>query len=212
MKEKIRNKFLGISEPSDNRLRSLIILVVWMILITLLIFYVRSYNVNNSKEEVITFNNLGDIFSIYKDYNYEIIINDLDDNVTTYKGTMKNTIDTGVKTRGEESISYKVESNIITDTTTNTVIDNLYDDYLAYFFLPSNIYSYVSYLNGEEKEDKNIKTYTFKYVYDDKDIVFEIETTYDKLNNIVISHDDRVYNIKYIKIWGRLWRLVKDLY
>lgn|GEM_PF-3846847 len=200
MKEKIRNKFLGISEPSDNRLRSLIILVVWMILITLLIFYVRSYNVNNSKEEVITFNNLGDIFSIYKDYNYEIIINDLDDNVTTYKGTMKNTIDTGVKTRGEESISYKVESNIITDTTTNTVIDNLYDDYLAYFFLPSNIYSYVSYLNGEEKEDKNIKTYTFKYVYDDKDIVFEIETTYDKLNNIVISHDDRVYNIKYIKI------------
>jgi len=212
MKEKIRNKFLGISEPSDNRLRSLIILVVWMILITLLIFYVRSYNVNNPKEEVITFNNLGDIFSIYKDYNYEIIINDLDDNVTTYKGTMKNTIDTGVKTKGEESISYKVESNIITDTTTNTVIDNLYDDYLAYFFLPSNIYSYVSYLNGEEKEDKNIKTYTFKYVYDDKDIVFEIETTYDKLNNIVISHDDRIYNIKYIKIWGRLWRLVKDLY
>ncbi|MBE6158937.1 MAG: hypothetical protein E7159_03850 [Firmicutes bacterium] len=200
MKEKIRNKFLGISEPSDNRLRSLIILVVWMILITLLIFYVRSYNVNNPKEEVITFNNLGDIFSIYKDYNYEIIINDLDDNVTTYKGTMKNTIDTGVKTKGEESISYKVESNIITDTTTNTVIDNLYDDYLAYFFLPSNIYSYVSYLNGEEKEDKNIKTYTFKYVYDDKDIVFEIETTYDKLNNIVISHDDRIYNIKYIKI------------
>ena len=200
MKEKIRNKFLGISEPSNNRLRSLIILVVWMILITLLIFYVRSYNVNNPKEEVITFNNLGDIFSIYKDYNYEIIINDLDDNVTTYKGTMKNTIDTGVKTRGEESISYKVESNIITDTTTNTVIDNLYDDYLAYFFLPSNIYSYVSYLNGEEKEDKNIKTYTFKYVYDDKDIVFEIETTYDKLNNIVISHDDRVYNIKFIKI------------
>ena len=200
MKEKIRNKFLGISEPSDNRLRSLIILVVWMILITLLIFYVRSYNVNNPKEEVIAFNNLGDIFSIYKDYNYEIIINDLDDNVTTYKGTMKNTIDTGVKTRGEESISYKVESNIITDTTTNTVIDNLYDDYLAYFFLPSNIYSYVSYLNGEEKEDKNIKTYTFKYVYDDKDIVFEIETTYDKLNNIVISHDDRVYNIKFIKI------------
>ena len=113
MKEKIRNKFLGISEPSDNRLRSLIILVVWMILITLLIFYVRSYNVNNPKEEVITFNNLGDIFSIYKDYNYEIIINDLDDNVTTYKGTMKSTIDTGVKTRGEESISYKVESNII---------------------------------------------------------------------------------------------------
>ncbi len=200
MKEKIRNKFLGISEPSDNRLRSLIILVVWMILITLLIVYVRSYNVNNSKDEVITFNNLGDIFSIYKDYDYEIIINDLEDNVTTYKGTMKNTIDTGVKTKGEESISYKVESNIITDTTTNTVIDNLYDDYLAYFFLPSNIYSYVSYLNGEEKEDKNIKTYTFKYVYDDKDIVFEIETTYDKLNNIVISHDDRVYNIKYIKI------------
>jgi hypothetical protein len=113
---------------------------------------------------------------------------------------MKNTIDTGVKTRGEESISYKVESNIITDTTTNTVIDNLYDDYLAYFFLPSNIYSYVSYLNVEEKEDKNIKTYTYKYVYDDKDIVFEIETTYDKLNSIVINHDDKVYNIKFIKI------------
>lgn len=200
MKEKIRDKFLGVSEPSDNRLRSAIILAVWMILITILIFYVRSYNVSHSKEEVITFNNLGDIFSIYKDYDYEIIINDLEDNVTTYKGTMKNTIDTGVKTRGEESISYKVESNIITDTTNNTVIDNLYDDYLAYFFLPSNIYSYVSYLNGEEKEDKNIKTYTYKYIYDDKDIVFEIETTYDKLNNIVINHDDKVYNIKFIKI------------
>jgi hypothetical protein len=200
MKEKIRDKFLGVSEPSDNRLRSAIILAVWMVLITILIFYVRAYNVSHPKEEVITFNNLGDIFSIYKDYDYEIIINDLENNVTTYKGTMKNTIDTGVKTRGEESISYKVESNIITDTTTNTVIDNLYDDYLAYFFLPSNIYSYVSYLNGEEKEDKNIKTYTYKYVYDDKDIVFEIETTYDKLNSIVINHDDKVYNIKFIKI------------
>ena len=200
MKEKIRNKFLGVSEPSDNRLRSAIILAVWMVLITILIFYIRAYNVNHPKEETITFNNLGDIFSTYKDYEYEITISDIEDNVVTYKGTMKNTIDTGIKTKGEESISYKVESNIILDTTNNVEIDNLYDDYLAYFFLPSNIYSYVSYLNGEEKEDKNIKLYTYKYIYDDKDIVFEIETTYDKLNNIVISHDDRIYNIKFIKI------------
>ena len=200
MKEKIRNKFLGVSEPSDNKLRSAIILAVWMVLITILIFYVRAYNGNHPKEEVITFNNLGDIFSIYKDYEYEITISDIEDNVVTYKGTMKNTIDTGIKTKGEESISYKVESNIITDTTNNVEIDNLYDDYLAYFFLPSNIYSYVSYLNGEEREDKNIKLYTYKYIYDDKDIVFEIETTYDKLNNIVIRHDDRIYNIKFIKI------------
>ena len=200
MKEKIRNKFLGVSEPSDNRLRSAIILAVWMILITILIFYIRAYNVNHPKEETITFNNLGDIFSTYKDYEYEITISDIEDNVVTYKGTMKNTIDTGIKTKGEESISYKVESNIILDTTNNVEIDNLYDDYLAYFFLPSNIYSYVSYLNGEEKEDKNIKLYTYKYIYDDKDIVFEIETTYDKLNNIVIRHDDRIYNIKFIKI------------
>ena len=70
----------------------------------------------------------------------------------------------------------------------------------------------ISYLNGEEKEDKNIKTYTFKYVYDDKDIVFEIETTLDKLNSIIINHDDKVYNIKFVKIWGRLWGLVRDLY
>lgn len=200
MKEKIRNKFLGVSEPSDNRLRSAIILAVWMVLITILIFYIRAYNVNHPKEETITFNNLGDIFSTYKDYEYEITISDIEDNVVTYKGTMKNTIDTGIKTKGEESISYKVENNIITDTNNNVEIDNLYDDYLAYFFLPSNIYSYVSYLNGEEKEDKNIKLYTYKYIYDDKDIVFEIETTYDKLNNIVISHDDRIYNIKFIKI------------
>ncbi len=200
MKEKIRNKFLGVSEPSDNRLRSAIILAVWMVLITILIFYIRAYNVNHPKEETITFNNLGDIFSTYKDYEYEITISDIEDNVVTYKGTMKNTIDTGIKTKGEESISYKVENNIITDTNNNVEIDNLYDDYLAYFFLPSNIYSYVSYLNGEEKEDKNIKLYTYKYIYDDKDIVFEIETTYDKLNNIVISHDDKIYNIKFIKI------------
>ena len=200
MKEKLKNKFLGINEPSDNKLKSAIILAVWIILISILIIYIRSYNASHPVEEKVPFNNLGDIFSIYKDYDYEIIINDLDDNVTTYKGTMNNTIDTGVKTRGEESISYKVESNIITDTNNNVEIDNLYDDYLAYFFLPSNIYSYISYLNGEEVEDKNIKTYTYKYIYDDKDIVFEIETTYDKLNSIVINHDDKVYNIKFIKI------------
>ena len=199
MKEKLKNKFLGISEPSDNKLRSAIILFVWIVLLSSLIAYIRVYRANNPIEEVKSFNSLGDIFDKYKDYDYEISIKDVEGNKVVYKGTFKNTINTGTKVDGDNSFDYKVENNIIKDTTNDIELESLYDGYLSYFFFPQNIYTYVSYLKSEEREDNGIKVYLYKYTYDDKDITFDIETTFDKLNNIVMSYDDKIYEMKFIK-------------
>ena len=89
--------------------------------------------------------------------------------------------------------------NALNDINTDNeeVIEDLYEDYLSYFFTPSNIYNYLSFLSAKEKEDGDIKIYNYEYVYDDKDITFDITTTVNRIQEIVITYDNHIYNIKF---------------
>ena len=195
MKEKIKNKFLGINEVSDNKSKSIIILLIWVVFISFIVLISRN-NIRNNNTQDIVFNNLSDIFSSYVNYDYIINIKDIDNNKVSYKGKVINNIDTGTRTINEDVLSYKIEDNIIYDSDNNE-IDNLYMNYLSYFFKPSNLYDYLSYLKSEEKVDKNLKIYTYNYMYEDKEITFDITTTTDKIDEIIISYNDNIYSIKY---------------
>ena len=198
MKEKLKNKFLGINELSENKEKSLILLLIWIVFIGGVVIYIKSYkDQEQTTQNVFVFNNLETIFNEYKDYKYDISIKDVEGNTSLFAGSIKDGVDTGTKTVGEEIVNYKNDNNIITNTDTNQIIDNLYDGYLSYFFKADNIYNYVSFLSGETREDKDIKIYSYEYVYDDKNISFEITTTVNRISSIVITYDDHIYNIKY---------------
>ena len=200
MKEKLKNKLLGVNEEPVNKQKSMIMLLIWFVFISMVIVYIRNSNNDNNqhvKEETIIFDSIGDIFNKYVNYDYDIKISDIDNNIVKFIGSYKEGIDTGYKVINEEKINYKIENNIIINTDNNEEIENLYDNYLYYFFKPSNIYSYVSYLKNEEKIDVDSKLYTYNYVYDDKDITFEIETSKDLIKNIIIRYNDNKYEIKY---------------
>ena len=199
MKEKLKNKLLGINEISDNKQKPIIFLLIWLIFIGAVVVLVRNNtnNVDNSNQNVVAFNSLETIFDRYKTYKYEISISDLDNNKILYKGDYKNGVNTGSRINGEETINYKIEDNIIINSDTNEIIENLYGNYLSVFFVPSNIYTYIRTISGTEKEDGNIKKYNYEYMYEDKNIYIEINTTKDLIDSISIAYDDIKYNIKF---------------
>ena len=82
MKEKLKNKLLGINEISDNKQKPIIFLLIWLIFIGAVVVLVRNNtnNVDNSNQNVVAFNSLETIFDRYKTYKYEISISDLDNN------------------------------------------------------------------------------------------------------------------------------------
>ena len=198
MKDKLKNKFLGVNELSDNKQKSLITLLVWFAFIGAIFAYVRVNNVNEVKDNnVFVFDSLEDIFNKYNNYKYDITIKNIDESTINYSGIVKDNIDNGSKKYLDEVINYKKENGIIINSDTLEEIDNLYDGYLSYFFTPDNIYKYISYLKDEEKIDKDIKKYSFEYIYEDKNITFEVVTTVKKIDHIEITYDDVKYNIKY---------------
>ena len=197
MKEKLKNKFLGINEISDNKEKSIIMMLFWTVFIVGVIFYINANTPAKEQQNVIVFDSISDIFSVYKSYNYDISIKDIDGNKVSYKGKYEEGIDTGKKIKGEEVINYKIDSESIINTDNEEVIEDLYEDYLSYFFTPSNIYNYLSFLSAKEKEDGDIKIYNYEYVYDDKDITFDITTTVNRIEEIVITYDNHIYNIKF---------------
>ncbi len=204
MKDKLKNKFLGINEVSDDKQKPLIMLLAWLVFIGVVFGYVRTNNASNSNnntntnnEVKVTFDSLSDIFNKYNNYKYDITITDLENNVVSFNGYYIDNIDTGSKKKLNNTINYRIEDNIVKNTDTNEVIENLYENYLSYFFVPSNIYKYVNYLKVSEKEDGNVKKYNYEYIYNDKNITFEIVTSKSNIDNIKFVYDNLKYNIKY---------------
>ena len=199
MKEKIKNKILGINEISDDKHKSIVLLLIWIVFIGIIIAYIKnnySNDINNSNN-VIVFNSLETIFNKYDNYNYDVSIKNIDNNIANYKGNINDGINSGTRVTGEEIINYKIEDGFIINSDTNEEIENLYGDYLSFFFIPNNIYSYIKTLSGNENVEGEIKKYSYEYVFQDKPIYFEIKTSKDLIDNIVITYDDFKYDIKF---------------
>ena len=204
MKEKLKNKFLGINDLSDNKQQSLVILLIWIVFIGMVVLYIRRFddtnnnnNNNNNNQKEVVFDNLETIFNRYEKYDYEITISDIEDNKTIFKGKVSEDGNIGSRVRNEETINYLVNDYSIINRDTNEEIENLYDNYLSMFFVPNNIFNYVKLLSGTDKVDGDIKKYNYEYVYDDKSIYIDIDTTKNLIDNIVIYYDDIKYNINY---------------
>lgn len=200
MKEKLKDKLLGNYTPSNNKQRSLIILLIWLLFIGLVIAFINyssnTYEQEMPKEEKITYLSLKEIFDKYSNnYKYDITI--LENNAFIYyKGSLINNVNEGTKIKDGISLNYQITSNII-NKDTNEEITNLYENYLYYFFNPNNIYEYISYLKGEEEINGDLKTYNYNYKYNDLDINIQLTTGIDDIKEIIINYDSIKYNIKY---------------
>ncbi len=201
MKEKLKNKFLGINELSDNRERSFALLLIWLVFIGFVVVYVRENQVERKtddiKQDIVAFESLDSIFSKYINYKYDISISDLNNNIVYYKGEYNNDINSGTKVNGDETINYKIDNRIVVNVDNGEVVEDLYSNYLAFFFIPNNVYEYVKTLTVNEKEDGDIKKYNYEFVYDDKPIYIDIVTTKDLIDDINVTYDDLKYDIKF---------------
>ena len=206
MKNKIKNalkmKFLGEYSATGNKEKSLIILVVgFIILFTLLIAIRISFNNNyqkylDSQNNEVEYLKIDELFNKYiSNYKYNISIND-NDLLTIYNGEVISNIDDGKRLNNEDLLEYHIENNIITNKDNNEVVDNLYYDYLSYFFTPSNVYNYIKDLKTNEENIDNKKIYNYNSIYNESNIIFKITTTKDSIEEINYTYNDVVYSIK----------------
>ena len=212
MKEKLKNslkaKFLGEYTGTSNKQRSLIVLIVGFSILFILLILVRvNYN-NNSKvydnnnykfeekDKKNQFLTLDKIFNNYLDnYKYDITVNDNDIN-TEFKGSINNKIDNGKRIINEQELEYHIVDNIAIDLKTNKEITDLYNNYLSYFFIPTNIYEYIKDKENNEEIVDNNKIYIYNSIYNDGDIMFKITTTKDRIEGIEYAYNNINYNIK----------------
>ena len=204
MKEKIKkglkNKFLGLYEPSEDKTKSLVLLaggIVFMIVLLVFIktnYYVNNEN-NNYQQQSVKELSLKEIFDKYNNnYGYNITILDNDTNVY-YIGKVENEVNIGKKVINDENIEYKITYEGVVNNTTNEVIDNLYDNYLYKFFNPSNLYEYLVYLTPEEKQDNDIKIYSYQSTYDEELLDIKLTTTIESIKEITYNYKGITYNI-----------------
>ena len=210
MKDKIiktiKAKFLGEYINSGDKEKSLIIFIVgFSFLIILIIILKINYsnvikqnienNTTNNIEEV-DYLSLNKLFINYIDnyiYNIEILDNDI---IVNYSGSVNNQIDNGKRFYNNEIINYQIENENVINTDNNQTINNLYGDYLAYFFIPSNVYSYIENLEYKEEIIDNNKIYNYNSIYNESDIMFNIITTKDRIEEINYKYNEVNYKIK----------------
>ena len=210
MKDKLikalRAKFLGESTKPVNRERSIIILVIGFTLLFILFIAIRinynnqirnmynNKNVNNIEE--VDYLSIDKLFSNYED-NYKYYINIIDNELNIlFDGSINNNIDIGKKIVDKEVIEYQIDNDQIIDLNTNQIISSLYDDYLSYFFKPSNIYNFIKDLKFKEEIVDNKKIYNYNSIYNDSEIVFTITTSKDRLEEIKYIYNGIIYDIK----------------
>ena len=208
IKEALKNKFLGEYTPSENKEKSIIILIVGFTIIFSLLIAIRinynkpnnNSNNNNSNNSVpsVQFLSIDKIFNNYLD-NYKYIIT-IDDNesIITYEGSVNDSISDGKRIINEEEINYHIANDIVIDLKTNKEINNLYNNYLSVFFNPNNVYEFIKDKEYTEEIVDNIKIYTYNSIYNDVDIMFKISTGKDRIEEIKYVFNNINYNIKFI--------------
>ena len=186
LKKTLKNKFLGIVEPSTDKTKSLIILVVGFLIMLILFVFIRinyhNFNkqleTNNTIKEETKFLSLKDLFAKYNDsYEYNITILD-NESYVYYIGKVINEENVGKRIIDAENI------------------DNLYKNYLYFFFTPSNLYDYLEYLKPEETINSDTKTYTFKSIYNNEALDIKLTTTIESIKEINYNYNNITYNIK----------------
>ena len=214
MKEKLKKtlkaKFNGQYVESDNKIRSLIILIIcFSVIIALTVVIKVNYkqlneynnknnNNNNTQTEGLEdeeFLSLDRIFINYLD-NYKYYIS-VDDNniIIKYEGSITNGNNTGKRIINKDEINYSITDDNIIDSKTNREITNLYKNYLSYFFNPTNVYEFIKDLESTDEVVDNKKIYSFNGTYEEIEIKFNITTTKDRIEEILYEYNNIKYSI-----------------
>ena len=210
MKEKIKKglkaKFLGEYTPSEDKTKSMVILIVgFSILLSLLVAIRINYNrniknISNNNEQKITsteFLSLDKIFNNYLDnYKYKITIND-SNSIIKFEGSINDKINNGKRIINNEEINYHVVNDIAIDLDTNKEINDLYNNYLSYFFNPTNVYEFIKDLNSNEEIVDNMKIYNYNNIYNGVSIMFKITTSKDRIEEINYNYNNVDYKITF---------------
>lgn len=214
MKEKIKQalkaKFTGqYTEPTGNKLRSLIILIVGFSVIVFIISFARvnGFNNNNNKnnntkndvsnDKELQFLSLDKIFNNYlNNYKYSVTVTESNTTVL-YEGLISDTADDGKRTYNNEELEYHIVNDVAIDLKTNKEIPNLYGTYLYSFFKPINIYEFIKDKGYNEEVIDNTKVYNYDTLYNEKRITFKIVITKDSIEQIDYSYEDINYNLKF---------------
>lgn len=206
LKKYYKTKILGEEDNKTvNTQKSLYQLIMWVIFIVAVFIFIgisnkfvtKTEKKPNNTDQVINYENLDTIFSIYSNnYDYTINITTSSTTKAKYQGSISNGIDIGTKESNTTKTSYKIENGIITNTETNEIIEDLYEDYLSYFFIPQNVYTYLKDNEYTEEVGNSTKMYKYKSTYLGEDITFNIQTGINTLQEINYSYQNVNYQIK----------------
>lgn len=199
MKIKLKNKFLGINEPSGDRQKSLVILLIGLVLMASLFLYLKISQNNasrNNTNETINFLSLDEIFNKYNNgYKYSITIND---NVSKvyYKGSIVGEENTGKRIIDDQAINYKINNDVAVNVETGEEIEDFYMGYYHDLFSLKQIYDYISRLIPTEKVKNNYKTYSYKSINKNIELDINLTTSIESIEEINYNYNNITYNIK----------------
>ena len=202
-----KENILGETTPKEvNKEKALLKLVLGLAACLFIFIVGVFYNRQNPKQIKSTDKKvqltLEQNFQQYIDnYQYDITLTKDNNEIEKYQGKVNNNINQGTKTtiKNNETINYTIKDKEITNTNTNIKIDNLYNNYLSYFFEPINVYTYIKDIQDENKEDTTKKNYTYQTTYENKDITFKIYTTTNTIEEINYNYDNITYQLKLKK-------------
>jgi hypothetical protein len=177
----------------NTKAKAAILLLFWAIFIGFVFTYIRVYNNNLPKYTDVNtlFTNL-----INTDYSYNInIYNKENTDVISYQETIKDNKITGTKTTPLSAINYYIIDDVSYNSDTKEVINDLYEDYLSYFFKMEHIYDYIKDLTPDVATKNGLRTYKYQGLYNNEDLTFLITTHYTNIKSVYFSYQNINYTI-----------------
>jgi hypothetical protein len=177
----------------DKKTKAVILLLLWAIFIGLVFTYIRVYNSNLPKYTDINelFNNIIDT-----EYSYNIDVYNKDNtDVISYQETIKDNKITGIKKAPGSTLNYYITDDICYNSDTNEVINDLYEDFLSYFFRIENIYNYIKDATPEVATRNGIRTYKYQGSYNNDNLTFLVISSYTSIKSIYFSYQNINYTI-----------------
>lgn len=184
---------------NNKKERSALLLLFWFIFISIIIAFIRFGNQTTKKDitpEPLSYPAVSTLLTNIDNNNYKYNISIYDTNsgtFTYYNGEVNNGIESGTKETTSEVINYNIKDGIIYDTNNNTVINNLYDNYLTKYFNLNNINDFITNLVPEISYEDNIIVYKYNGKYNDIDIDFIIKTNQEKITYIEYNYNGYKY-------------------
>ncbi len=188
---------------SEDKSKSLFMLIGWLVFIIILIVFIRIGYKNNSNVTIdpgLNYIRLEDGFielirSNYV-YNYNIIDNN---NIINYTGSINKNTNNGIKITNDSTINYYSDGMNFYNKDTNEVI-NIYDNYLSYFLEPANVYNFVYELKYDTKIDSNKKVYIYNSTYNNLPIEINVFVNENNITDINYKYNNIEYKCNYSNI------------